>query len=320
MRLVIVMPVRNDWEAAFQVCSEIDRVFREAPDYQASILLIDDGSTNPIVPENTPSDLRALEGIFVLELRRNLGHQRAIAVGLAHVHQSRKADAIVVMDADGQDRPQDILTLVGAAQKSTWQTAVFAERGKRLETATFRTFYQAYRALHQVLTGRDIRFGNFSYMPWSFLDTLMVFPELWNHYAATLIKSGLPYVRVRAERAERLFGRSQMNFVDLVVHGFSGLFANQEVVGTRILIMTLLGSLLFFLGLVCTVAIGLLTQVPIPIWGATAVGLLLLLVIQSLLSAFLLVFLIVMHRSQLGFLPIRDYAYFIRRETRLFER
>jgi polyisoprenyl-phosphate glycosyltransferase len=86
---------------------------------------------------------------------------------------------------------------------------------KRLENTAFRIFYHCYRVLHKALTGRDIRFGNFSVLPWPHLNSLVVFPELWNHYAATFIKSRLPYVRVRSERAVRLSGESRMDFVSL---------------------------------------------------------------------------------------------------------
>jgi hypothetical protein len=320
MRLVISMPVRNDWHAASQMCSRIDRVFVGSPEIHASVLLIDDGSVRSATPQDIPSDLQALESISVLELRRNLGHQRAIALGLAHLQQSREGDGVVLMDADGEDRPEDILTLLKTAQNAERCTAVFAERGKRLETPVFRALYEAYRVAHHILTGRDIRFGNFSYVPWPFLDTLTVFPELWNHYAATFIKSGLPYVRIRVDRAKRLGGRSQMSFVDLVVHGLSALFANQEVVGTRVLIMILLGWLLLMLLLAATTLVKVFTPLAIPGWATFAAAFLIVLASQAAIAAFVLVFSITMNRSQLGFLPVRDYGYFIRRETRLFER
>ena len=320
MRLVIGMPVRNDWQAASQLCSRIDRVLQQAPQIRASVLLIDDGSTRAANERDIPTDLQALESISVLELRRNLGHQRAIAVGLAHLQQSRQADGVVLMDGDGEDRPEDILTLVNAAGNAGHCTAVFAERGKRLETPLFRALYEAYRVMHHVLTGRDIRFGNFSFLPWPFLETLVVFPELWNHYAATFIKSGLPYVRVRVDRAKRLAGRSQMNFVDLVVHGLSGLFANQEIVGTRVLIMIFLGSLLLLLALAGAAALKFFSPLAIPTWTTIVAALLIVLAGQAVIAAFVLVFSITMNRSQLGFLPIRDYGHFIRREAKLFER
>src|SRR5439155_23599565 len=169
-------------------------------------------------------------------------------------------------------------------------TAVFAERGKRLATAAFRFFYELYRVAHHALTGRDIRFGNFSYLPWPFLETLVVFPELWNHYAATFIKSGLPYVRIRVDRGKRIAGRSRMSFVDLVVHGLSGLFANQEIVGTRLLIMIFFISLLFLLGLAGAAAVKLFMPATIPAWSILAAALLVVLAGQALIAAFALVF------------------------------
>jgi hypothetical protein len=320
MRLVIGMPVRNDWQSAFQLCSRIDTVLRKKSDIRASVLLIDDGSVLTARPQDLPVDLQALESISVLELRRNLGHQRAIAIALAHLQHSRHADGVVLMDADGEDRPEDILTLLKPTENQGRTMAVFAERGKRLETPLFRALYLAYRASHQILTGRDIRFGNFSYLPWSFLETLVVYPELWNHYAATVIKSGLPYVRIRVNRAKRLVGRSQMSFVDLVVHGFAGLFANQDVVGTRVLIIMFLSSLLLLFGLAVGTSITLFSPITIPHWIGVMAGPLVVLAGQALIAAFVLVFLITMNRSQLGFLPIRDYSYFVRREMTLFPR
>jgi hypothetical protein len=50
------------------------------------------------------------------------------------------------------------------------------------------------------------------------------------------------------------------------------------------------------------------------------VGLLVVLGGQFLIGCFMLVFSIMMTRSQLGFLPIRDYSYFVSTETILYRR
>jgi NADH:ubiquinone oxidoreductase subunit 4 (subunit M) len=104
------------------------------------------------------------------------------------------------------------------------------------------------------------------------------------------------------------------------VHGLSALFANQEVVGTRVLIMILLGWLLLMLLLAATTLVKVFTPLAIPGWATFAAAFLIVLASQAAIAAFVLVFSITMNRSQLGFLPVRDYGYFIRRETRLFER
>ena len=318
MQTIIMMPIYEDWDAAIQLCQQIDFQMQAVPSLQTSILLVDDFSTSAIPPQNLPFQPKSVQKISVLLLRRNLGHQRAIAVGLCYLLQHGVADALMVMDADGEDKPEDIGKLFAAMQQEGKPVAVFAERGRRFESLSFQFLYHCYRVMHRCLTNRDIRFGNFSVLPWSYLQSLATFPELWNHYAATVIKSRLPYVRVRSDRAKRLAGRSRMNFVSLVVHGLSALFANQEVVGTRLLVVNLLMILGLIIG-VCTVfAVKFFTHLAIPGWATTTMGLLLILIGQSLIASVILVFSTMMNRSQLGFLPVRDYAYFVRQETTLY--
>ena len=320
MQIVIMMPVFEDWDSAMEVCRKIDAVFSKEVSIRVRVLLVDDGGTASDHPSELAFQPEAIETISILELRRNLGHQRAIAIALAYIREHCKCDGVVVMDADGQDRPEDILGLVAAMRKAARPTAIFAERGKRLENTTFRLLYDCYRILHKVLAGRDIRFGNFSILPWQHLEAIVVYPELWNHYAATLVKSRLPYTRLRCDRAERIAGKSRMGFVSLVIHGLSGLFANQEVVGTRLLVMNILVTLSLFVLIGIVVGIRFFTHLAIPGWATTATGLLLVIVAQSLVASFILVFSIMMNRSHLGFLPIRDYSYFARGETTLYPR
>ncbi len=317
MHIFILMPVYDDWESAFQLCRNIEDVFRNQAHATISVLIVDDGSRVKASSNCTLGPFHAIDGVSILVLRRNLGHQRAIAIGLTYLQQHKDGDAIVIMDADGEDRPEDIPTLLAVMKDGSCPTAVFAERGKRLEKSSFRFFYQCYRLMHRLVTGRDIRFGNFSVLPWTHLNSLVAYPELWNHYAATFIKSRLPMSQVRSERARRLAGESRMNFVTLVTHGLSALFADQEVVGTRSLIMIVALAVSLFLLIATVIAIKFLTDLAVPGWATTTMGLLLVLVAQLGIASLLLVFSAMMNRSQLGFLPIRDYSYFILREIKL---
>src|SRR5690349_14577290 len=96
-RLVIVMPVFRDFDAAAAVCRALDAELARLPAVNARILLVDDGSPTGTSGWTafTPA---ALARIDVLSLRRNLGHQRAIAVALCQVADSGAADAVLVMD------------------------------------------------------------------------------------------------------------------------------------------------------------------------------------------------------------------------------
>ncbi len=246
MQIIIVMPVYEDWESAGMLCRAIDECLAAFPQIRATVLLVDDGSSSP-QPDNFPGQVpTTIESISILRLRRNLGHQRAIAVALAHVQENIPGDAALIMDADGEDRPEDIPRLVEAFRASDRPVTVFAERGRRVESFSFKLFYGVYRLLHRMLTGRTIRFGNFSLLPRRHIDSIVAYPELWNHYAAAVLKARIPYTTVRTDRGKRLRGKSQMSFVSLVIHGLSALFAGYEVVSTRLLVGTALLGVAFF--------------------------------------------------------------------------
>ena len=303
------MPVYEDWAEALQLCERLDKVFPES--ISTEVLLVDDGSvysTPPIELAFRPSRLKT---ISILRLHRNVGHQRAIAIALAYAHANLTADALAVMDADGEDAPADLPRLIAAMEGASRPSAVFAERGKRPEPPMFRIGYQLYRLLHRVLTGRDIRFGNFSVLPWQHLDSLVTYQELWNHYAATVINSRLPYIRVRCDRLRRAGGKSHMNFVRLVLHGLSGLFANHEIVGTRMLVAASAIFVASFAAILTLVVDGIRGNVT-PLSATIIVSFLTLLMFQVITASAMVLFSLMINRGNLGFLPRRDYSYFVR--------
>ena len=317
MQIIIVMPVYEDWESAGMLCRAIDECLAAFPQIRATVLLVDDGSSSP-QPDNFPGQVpTTIESISVLRLRRNLGHQRAIAVALAHVQENIPGDAALIMDADGEDRPEDIPRLVEAFRASDRPVTVFAERGRRVESFSFKLFYGVYRLLHRMLTGRTIRFGNFSLLPRRHIDSIVAYPELWNHYAAAVLKARIPYTTVRTDRGKRLRGKSQMSFVSLVIHGLSALFAGYEVVSTRLLVGTALLVVAFFFLLLAVLAVRLFTHLAIPGWATFTGGLLFVLVTQSAAALITIIFSVMMSRNSLGFLPIRDYQYFVADYVRL---
>jgi glycosyltransferase involved in cell wall biosynthesis len=311
MQIIIVMPVYEDWESAGILSAAIDECLMAFPRIAATVLLVDDGSSRT-EPDNFPGYApKNIKSIKVLRLRRNLGHQRAIAVALAYVQQKLPGDAALIMDADGEDRPQDIHRLVEAFEASDSPVTVFAERGRRIESLSFKLFYGCYRLLHRMLTGRNIRFGNFSLLPRRHLDSIVAYPELWNHYAAAVLKARLPYTTLRADRGKRLRGNSKMSFVGLVIHGLSALFASYEIVSTRLLVGTALLGMAFFILMLAVVGVRLFTHLAIPGWATFTGGLLFILVTQSIAAQLIIIFSVMMSRNNLGFLPIRDYEYFV---------
>jgi polyisoprenyl-phosphate glycosyltransferase len=308
---VILMPVYRDWQSASLLCRALDEQCAQLPDIAVQALLVEDGS-----PDSTagwepfaPQHLRSLE---VLRLRRNLGHQRAIAVGLCHVQDHVPCDAVLIMDADGEDRAEDIVRLIRKALKRP-SVILFAERRKRLEGLIFRGGYALYRFLHKMLTGVAVRVGNFSVVPYTALRRLTCMPELWNHYSGAVFKSRLEFDATPIDRGQRYRGQSHMNLVALVSHGLAGIASFHDAVATRILLANVAGVVVMLGALIALGITRFFTGVAIPGWAAYAAGLVLILLVQLVGLSFSLVFTLVTNRVNLLFLPARDYQFFVDR-------
>lgn len=310
LRLTVLMPVYNDWEVADLVCRELDAVFARQPTVELQIVMIDDGSSSGRPTELLAGPLEATRAVLILRLRRNIGHQRAIAIGLAWLNEHVSTDAVLIMDSDGQDRPADTVKLLEVFEQQGRRAAVFAARQKRPESRLFQLSYSLYRLFHRVLTGFAVRIGNFSVIPAAHLAQLLVSSDLWSHYAAAVVRSRVALVTIPIDRGERLKGRSSMDFVALVAHGLSAISVFRERVGTRLLVGAVAGAgllaVLFGLG-VLAAAYGR----SVPLWVWVAAGVVAVTTFEAVLVLFVLAFTIMSQRDLLGFLPIRDYHYFV---------
>jgi glycosyltransferase involved in cell wall biosynthesis len=308
--IVVLIPVFNDWDALRKLLPRLDAVLA-THGLEADVLVVDDGST--LEPDDIvgPVSFGALARVDVLRLRRNLGHQRAIAVGLAYVEDCLHADAVVIMDGDGEDDPADVPRLLSRLEAEGNRPIVFAERRRRSESIRFRIFYFLYRLVHYILTGKGVRVGNFSAIPRQRLSSLVVVAELWNHYAAAVFRSRQPHCTVPTRRAQRLCGRSTMNFVSLVTHGLSAISVYSDVVGVRLLVMSALLALVTLGGICAAVIVRMATNWAVPGWASSMVGLLLILFVQAVMAAFVFSFMILGSRHGSTFLPRRDYSFFV---------
>jgi hypothetical protein len=307
--LVVLIPVFEDWPAVSKLLPLLDASLAAAA-LTADVVLVDDGSTSPLPSDFCKGPLQAVQVVHVLALRRNLGHQRAIAMGLAFVEAKTTCEIVVVMDGDGEDDPADVPRLVAECRRRE-ERIVFAERTRRSESWTFRASYALYRALHLVLTGHRVKVGNFSAIPRVRLRGLVVVPELWTHYAAAALASRQPRCLIPTRRAARLHGTGSMSYLRLVAHGLRAISVYKELVGVRMLVAAALALV------VGVVAIGVVAVSrrgapdPWPTWAAIGVGFGLVSLVQAVLVGLVLTFVLLSDRAEPGVLPARDYSYFV---------
>jgi polyisoprenyl-phosphate glycosyltransferase len=308
--IAVLMPVYNDWEAAALLCRALDRACGALHAARISIVLVDDGSSEPAPPAFYGWTPETLAAITTVRLRRNVGHQRAIALGLAYLYDQTDAAAMLVMDADGEDKPEDAVTLIRAYLDDP-RRAIFAARRRRIEGLLFSIGYHVYRACHWLLTGIAVRIGNFSIVPRAVAGAIVLTSESWSHYAASAVKARVPMTTIPMDRGQRLAGRSTMNYVSLVTHGLSAISVFRELVGTRLLLMSIASSVIggaALLLLVLTVARG---GMPFDRLTAVLIALIVLATLQAVAASFTVAFSVLAGRDQAPFLPIRDYRPFI---------
>jgi len=307
--LIICIPVYNDWESVAMVIERLDHEIAVLGG-NVSLLIVDDGSTET-APANLPKAPSHIDKIEIIHLRRNLGHQRAIAVGLSYIYASYKCQAVVIMDGDGEDNPSDIKTLIERCCKREFRKIIFAKRSKRRDGKIFKMGYISYKLVHYLLTGIKVEVGNFSIIPYQLLNRLMGVSEIWNHYAASVFHAKLPLEMIPIPRGERIAGKSKMNLISLVVHGMSAVSVFGETVAVRLLCLVGLLMLLTLAGLATTVLIKIGTDLAIPGWATNLTGILAIVMLNLLLLATFSVLLMLNSRDRLSFLPLRDWQYFV---------
>lgn len=272
--LVIVTPIYEDRDASSMLFREIAKAFGD----RAFVVAVDDGSVRQPVQADWLADA-GLNG-KVLTLVRNVGHQRAIAIGLSYVaDQLDGASPVVVMDSDGEDVPATIPDLLKSLASPDVDVVV-AQRKSRVETLRFRAFYVLYKKMFSLLAGRQISFGNFMALKRDAVKRLAAMHELWIHVAGSVLTSKLRIDTRSLDRGPRYAGRSKMNFVGLVLHGFRGLMVFAEDVLVRVGIVCALVAVLSVVGAAAAVMLKLLGYAT-PGWFSVALGILVLVFMQT---------------------------------------
>ncbi|GJD23288.1 hypothetical protein RIVM261_082440 [Rivularia sp. IAM M-261] len=304
--IIITIPVFNDWESLNILIAKIDQVLHDE-NLDADIFILNDSSTIAYHGILEVFETKAISQIYMLNLKRNLGHQRAISVGLAFIEANVECEAIVVMDSDGEDDPRDIPKLIYKCSEEKYEKIVFARRTQRSESVLFRLFYQMYKYAFKLLTGQYIDMGNFSIVPFISLQRIVIVSEIWNHYAAGILKARIPFTSIPCKRSYRIAGKSKMNFVSLVMHGLSAISIYGDIIGTKALIAAIMLMLLSIL----IIAVVYIVRIAVPDWAPYVAGISFIIFLQLATISFSFIFLILNGKNNFVFLPKRDFHYFI---------
>ncbi|KAB2878364.1 glycosyltransferase, partial [bacterium] len=296
MNILIITPVFNDWDSFTVLLQRIDRVACTNPIFaqvDVSLMAIDDGSTASY--EKHSAEWRPLQKINFLEiltLNRNVGHQKAIAIALASISRGPLVyDAVIVMDSDGEDQPEDIIHLL-ATHIGSGEKIIFAQRKKRSEGVVFIFLYKVYKLVYRILTGSSISFGNFCLIPQILLKKLVNVSEIWNHFSGGVIRSKLPITTIETNRGARYCGVSKMNITALIIHGLSAISVQIDIVAVRFLMISIILIVFSIISMLVVIGVKFFTPYATPGWASTVVFGFTMIVMQAFFVSLFLVFII----------------------------
>lgn len=235
----VIIPFYNDSKSLNKLLYHINKdnfFFKK----KINVVIINDASTENLHINNR---LKNLNKIFVINLKKNIGSQRAIFICLKYLEKLKKRFIISIIDADGEDNPKKLKALINIAIKKD-DTIVVANRSKRTENILLQLINKIRLLITYFLTGYYINFGNFSSFSNINLKKILNNNNLWFAYSGGILKNAKKIIYVNINKKKRYYGNSKVNFQFLLLHAVKiiSIFKNEILFRSSILFL-----IIFFL-------------------------------------------------------------------------
>jgi len=281
----LIVPIYNEEENLPELYQRISALM-DRLDGPTELILVNDGSRDrslELIRSLRDRDRR----VCYVSFARNFGHQTAVTAGL---HFAR-GQAIAILDADLQDPPELILDMVHLWQQD--YQVVYAQRIARQQENWFKRlmaycFYRILRRLSDIDIPTDA--GDFCLLDRRVVDALNAMPERSRYLRGLRSWVGFRQIALPFRRDPRFAGEVKYTFLkslSLAIDGiisfskvplrlatYLGLFAALVAIASILLVfywrflepgspltgMATLTALVFFLGAVQLVCIGILGE------------------------------------------------------------
>jgi len=216
-KIFFLIPVFNDWESLKTLIENINQEIKSVNNFEFNCIVINDSSTTQMQNISKPQTFKNFK---ILDLKKNIGHARCIATGLRYLVNNEKFDFVILMDGDGEDRPEEIKNLISKAS-SLDNSSVVAKRVKRSEGIIFKFLYESHKILTYLSTGKKIFFGNYSCLTFEDVKILINNKTTWSSFSGSVTKNLSNLVEINSTRGLRYFGPSKMSLIKLVIHSLA---------------------------------------------------------------------------------------------------
>ena len=237
-KFIILIPLYNDWKSVSKLLKEIDS---QVSSWKAevSVILVNDASTEE--RSGLDANYQKIKSVKILNMKENRVHQRCIAAGLKYICKNEDFDRVNVMDADGEDRPEELNDFFKKSEENPNMT-ITGNRFKRSEGIFFKILYEVHKVLTLIFTGKLIKFGNFTCLPKAHVQKLIEKSFLWNSYSSSVVRTINDRIFIPSVRGTRYVLPSKMNFTALVFHSLAiiSVFRNKVIVRSILLLFAYL--------------------------------------------------------------------------------
>ena len=237
-KFIILIPLFNDWKSVSKLLNEIDLQVNNW-DSEVSIIIVNDASTEK--RPDLESNFKKIKSVKILNMKENRVHQRCIASGLKYICKNEVFDRVIIMDADGEDRPEELNDFFEKTKKNPNMT-ITGNRFKRSEGIVFKILYEVHKILTFIFTGKLIKFGNFSCLPKDHVEKLIQKAYLWNSYSSSVVRAIQDRIFISSARGKRYVLPSKMNFSALIFHSLAiiSVFRKEVVIRSTIFFLVYL--------------------------------------------------------------------------------
>ena len=216
-KFIILIPVYNDWESLKKLLNNIDENIKDIQNAKFNCIVVNDCSTIKTPKIKVPPNINSIK---IINMSENKGHARCNAFGIKYLSETSDLEYLILMDGDGEDRPEEIKLLVNKVLAKP-NISVVAKRIKRSESLLFQSLYYIHKYLTLITTGKLINFGNYSCLTKNDLKILSSKASLWSSFSGSFKKHIKNYNEINSLRGMRYFGPSQMSLFKLIVHSLS---------------------------------------------------------------------------------------------------
>ncbi len=205
--LSLVVPFYNEGDALHAFFARVIPILEAIESMQFEIVCVNDGSA-----DDTLAKLIAVSHddarIRVIDLTRNFGKEAALTAGL----NEAMGDAVIPIDADLQDPPELIPTLIAHWHRGA--EVVLAQRASRacdslLKRVTAAAYYRIHNRLSDLKLPENV--GDFRLMDRIVVDALRQLPERHRFMKGLFAWVGFTTVIVQYEREPRSAGQSKFS-------------------------------------------------------------------------------------------------------------